>query len=70
MEISIERDKLDKLQAQLLAVSLIDLDLGLLSFGGQQEQDTEMQYNSIYCEWSGYAQSDQNKKQSFLEEYV
>lgn len=34
LEISIERDKLDKLQAQLLAVSLIDLDLGLLSFGG------------------------------------
>lgn len=34
LEIKVERDKLNKLQAQLLAISLIDMGLGLLSFGG------------------------------------
>lgn len=34
LEITIERRKINKIQTQLLAASLIDLDLGLLTFGG------------------------------------
>lgn len=34
LEIMIEKDKISKLQKQLLEVSLLDLDLGILTFGG------------------------------------
>ena len=34
LEITVEKDRLDPIQAQMLAIALIDLDLGLLSFGG------------------------------------
>ena len=34
LEIAVEKDRLDPIQAQILAITLIDLDLGLLTFGG------------------------------------
>lgn len=37
LNITIEKKKINKLQAQLLAISLIDLDMGLLSFGAGAE---------------------------------
>lgn len=71
LDISIQKRKLDKLQAQLLAIALIDLDIGLLTFGGADGTGHGC------CEISriivnGIDVTDQLKKQDshFLEEFI
>lgn len=71
LEIRIDLGRFDKLQTQLLAISLIDLDLGLLTFGGASGMGHgRCEISKITVD--GKDITDQLKRQNshFLEEFL
>ena len=71
LDITVERSRINKLQAQLLAISLIDLDLGLMTFGGGTGVGLgRCRISCIKVNGKDFTQNIKKQDSNFLEEYL